>query len=148
VVASERIESATRGFSAISRWIEEFINQALTAIATRLLRHTKAQSWHAYSEVVTYMAQHFRTPIHINRAIRALREVGRPFEDAWLQHITPVHWNFINLTGNYCWRQSKRAENGSFRTDGCTRLDRLCFPYRLASANAEPAARTLPLVVA
>jgi hypothetical protein len=23
------------------------------------------------------------------------------FEDGWLQHIAPVHWDHMNLTGNY-----------------------------------------------
>ena len=39
-----------------------------------------------------------------------LRKLGRPFGDALLQHIAPVHWNHINLTGDYSWRQNKRAE--------------------------------------
>ena len=36
-------------------------------------------------------------------------------DDAWLQHIAPVHWNHINLTGDYSWRQNKRVEKGGLR---------------------------------
>jgi hypothetical protein len=53
--------------------------------------------------------------VYLERAITALRERGRPFEDTWLQHIAPVHWNHINLTGDYSWRQNKRVEKGGLR---------------------------------
>lgn len=54
--------------------------------------------------------------VNLDGAIGALREQGRPFDDAWLQHIAPVHWNHINLTGDYSWRQNKRVEKGRFRS--------------------------------
>src|ERR1017187_1751521 len=44
-----------------------------------------------------------------------LRKLGRPFGNALLQHIAPVHWNHINLTGDYSWRQNKRVEKGGLR---------------------------------
>jgi hypothetical protein len=44
-----------------------------------------------------------------------LRKLGRPFDNALLQHIAPVHWNHINLTGDYSWRQNKRVEKGGLR---------------------------------
>ena len=34
---------------------------------------------------------------------------------ALLKHVAPVHWNHINLTGDYSWRQNKRVEKGVFR---------------------------------
>ena len=33
--------------------------------------------------------------------IEALRKLGPTFHDASLQYIAPVHWNHINLTGDY-----------------------------------------------
>jgi hypothetical protein len=30
-----------------------------------------------------------------------------------LAHIAFVHWNHIDLVGNYSWRQNKRVEKGS-----------------------------------
>jgi hypothetical protein len=54
-------EPPTRGFSAVSRVFQGFINQSLAASCRPLPRHTKAQSWHTQSELVTYVAQHFRT---------------------------------------------------------------------------------------
>ena len=31
------------------------------------------------------------------------------------QHLSPLGWEHINLTGDYIWRQSKRVEQGKFR---------------------------------
>jgi len=50
----------TRGFSARFRRFQGFINQSLAASCLPLPRHTKAQSWHTQSELVTYVAKHFR----------------------------------------------------------------------------------------
>jgi hypothetical protein len=32
-----------------------------------------------------------------------------------LRHLSPLGWEHINLTGDYVWRQNKRAETGAFR---------------------------------
>jgi len=61
MVAREGIEPPTRGFSGVSRGFQGFINQSLAASCRPLPRHTKAQSWHTQSELVTFVAQHFRT---------------------------------------------------------------------------------------
>ena len=53
--------------------------------------------------------------VYLEPAIQALRDSGRPIEDAWLPHIAPVHWNHINLTGDYSWRQNKRVGKGGLR---------------------------------
>jgi hypothetical protein len=42
-------------------------------------------------------------------------ENRRPIDGALLAHIALVHWNHINLTGNYSWRQNKRVEKGRLR---------------------------------
>jgi hypothetical protein len=57
LVAREGIEPPTRGFSVIFWGFEGFINQSLTALADPLPRHTKAQSWHTQSELVTFEEQ-------------------------------------------------------------------------------------------
>ena len=53
--------------------------------------------------------------VYLDRAIDALSEAGRPFDAAWLPHLAPVHWDHINLTGDYSWRPNKRVEKGGFR---------------------------------
>jgi hypothetical protein len=31
-----------------------------------------------------------------------------------LQHLSPLGWEHINLTGDYVWRQDRRGEKGKF----------------------------------
>jgi hypothetical protein len=53
--------------------------------------------------------------VYLERAIGALREQGRQIDDGLLKHVAPIHWNHINLTGDYSWRQNKCVEKGGFR---------------------------------
>jgi hypothetical protein len=55
--AVQGIEPPTRGFSARCRVFQGFKNQSLAASCRPLPRHTKAQSWHTQSELVTFLAQ-------------------------------------------------------------------------------------------
>jgi len=34
-----------------------------------------------------------------------MRAQGYPIDDALLKHVAPIHWNHINLTGDYAWKQ-------------------------------------------
>ncbi len=52
---------------------------------------------------------------YLERAVQALRDSGREVDDKLLQHLSPLGWEHINLTGDYIWRQSKRVEQGKFR---------------------------------
>jgi hypothetical protein len=36
-------------------------------------------------------------------------------DDNLLQHLSPLGWEHINLTGDYVWRQSRKMEQGEFR---------------------------------
>jgi TnpA family transposase len=53
--------------------------------------------------------------VYLERAIGALRQQGRQVDEGLLKHVAPVHWNHINLTGDYYWRQNKSVEKGGFR---------------------------------
>lgn len=53
--------------------------------------------------------------LYLERAVEALRQKGRVIDERLLKHVAPVHWNHINLTGDYSWRQNKRVEKGGFR---------------------------------
>lgn len=37
------------------------------------------------------------------------------FDDALLQHLSPLGWEHINLTGDYLWRSSAKIGAGKFR---------------------------------
>ena len=52
---------------------------------------------------------------YMERAVRFLKEQGRPLDEELLKHVAPVHWNHIGLTGDYIWRQNRRVEKGGFR---------------------------------
>ena len=39
--------------------------------------------------------------VYLERAVSAMRAQGYPIDDALLKHVAPIHWNHINLTGDY-----------------------------------------------
>ena len=53
--------------------------------------------------------------VYLERAVNALKENGQKIEDGLLQHLSPLGWEHINLTGDYVWRTSKRVKKGKFR---------------------------------
>jgi TnpA family transposase len=53
--------------------------------------------------------------VYLERTIQALRDSGKTVDDTLLQHLSPLGWEHINLTGDYIWRQSKQVEQGKFR---------------------------------
>ncbi len=40
---------------------------------------------------------------------------SRAVDSALLQHVSPLGWEHINLTGDYTWRTNKRVARGGFR---------------------------------
>jgi hypothetical protein len=53
--------------------------------------------------------------VYLERAIRCLKERGLSSDENLLQHLSPLGWEHINLTGDYVWRQNKGVEHGKFR---------------------------------
>jgi TnpA family transposase len=53
--------------------------------------------------------------VYLERAIQALRSRGRSIDDNLLQHLSPLGWEHINLTGDYTWQQSNQVAPGKFR---------------------------------
>jgi TnpA family transposase len=56
--------------------------------------------------------------VYLERAIQALKKHGQPVDENLLQHVSPLGWEHINLTGDYVWRQNKRARKGNFMALG------------------------------
>lgn len=54
--------------------------------------------------------------VYLERIIQAMRDAGQTVDDSLLQYLSPLGWEHINLTGDYIWRQSKRLDNGEFRS--------------------------------
>jgi hypothetical protein len=53
--------------------------------------------------------------VYLERAIQAIRDHGQPVDENLLQHVSPLGWGHINLTGDYIWRQDRKVESGEFR---------------------------------
>jgi len=53
--------------------------------------------------------------VYLERAIGAIKDHGQPVDENLLQHVSPLGWEHINLTGDYVWRQARRVEKGKFR---------------------------------
>jgi TnpA family transposase len=53
--------------------------------------------------------------VYLKRSIAALRDSGKDVDEKLLQHLSPLGWEHINLTGDYIWRQSRQVEQGKFR---------------------------------
>lgn len=53
--------------------------------------------------------------VYLELAVQALRDSGKDIDDTLLQHLSPLGWEHINLTGDYIWLQSKQVEQGKFR---------------------------------
>jgi TnpA family transposase len=53
--------------------------------------------------------------VYLGRVIDDLKAQGLPVDDNLLEHLSPLGWEHINLTGDYVWRQNRRVESGKFR---------------------------------
>ena len=54
--------------------------------------------------------------VYLEKAIYALKDKGQTVNEDLLQHLSPLGWEHINLTGDYVWKQSKRVAKGKLRT--------------------------------
>jgi hypothetical protein len=52
--------------------------------------------------------------MYLERAAEALAR-STPIDPALLQHVSPLGWEHINLTGDYTWHTNKRVAKGGFR---------------------------------
>jgi TnpA family transposase len=53
--------------------------------------------------------------VYLERAIRAIRDHGDEVDQVLFQHLSPLGWEHINLTGDYVWRQDRTVRGGKFR---------------------------------
>lgn len=52
--------------------------------------------------------------VYLEHAVTLLH-TSQTVEKALLQHVSPLGWEHIGLTGDYLWRIDKRVSNGHFR---------------------------------
>lgn len=53
--------------------------------------------------------------VYIERAVNALRQQGQEINDDYLQYLSPLGWEHINLTGDYLWKGKVKVGSGRFR---------------------------------
>jgi len=53
--------------------------------------------------------------VYIERVVLSLKEHGYPIDENLVQHLSPLGWEHINLTGDYVWKQNTQLKNGKFR---------------------------------
>jgi len=63
--------------------------------------------------------------VYLDRAVQAMKQQamkqqaiqdhGQLMDEALLQHLSPLGWEHINLTGDYVWRQNRRLDKGKYR---------------------------------
>jgi len=53
--------------------------------------------------------------VYLERAIQAIRDGGQTVDPTLLEHLSPLGWEHINLTGDYVWRHPRNAQIGKFR---------------------------------
>ncbi len=53
--------------------------------------------------------------IYLERAVRTIKDHGQAVGETLIQHLSPLGWEHINLTGDYVWRQDRKVRPGKFR---------------------------------
>ena len=53
--------------------------------------------------------------VYLERAINSMKQHGEKIGENLLQHLSPLGWEHINLTGDYIWTTSKKLGKGFFR---------------------------------
>jgi TnpA family transposase len=53
--------------------------------------------------------------VYLERAVNALRKRGSDLDETLLEHLSPLGWEHINLTGDYLWRSNARVSAGKYR---------------------------------
>jgi len=52
--------------------------------------------------------------VYLERAASLLQKY-HPLDPSLLQHVSPLGWKHVNLTGDYTWHSNKRVAKGGFR---------------------------------
>jgi Tn3 transposase DDE domain len=60
-------------------------------------------------------AQEVATLFFDERGVQSLKAHGDGVDESLLQHLSPMGWEHINLTGNYVWPASKSRQKAKFR---------------------------------
>lgn len=54
--------------------------------------------------------------VYIEKAVEHLKEQGEEINEELLQHLSPLGWEHIHLTGDYVWEDRTKLKKGEFRS--------------------------------
>ena len=54
--------------------------------------------------------------VYIEKAVQHLKEQGEEINEELLQHLSPLGWEHIHLTGDYVWEDRIKFKKGEFRS--------------------------------
>jgi hypothetical protein len=99
----------------------ETYSAALADLVNAQFRHPFAGNW-GEGTTSSSDGQRFKAgghaeggTVYLERAIQAIKDHGDTIDENLLQHLSPLGWEHINLTGDYVWRQDRRIQKGKFR---------------------------------
>jgi len=73
-----------------------------------VLRSFENQRYRASGLTLVVAAIILWNTVYLGHAIDDLKAQGVPVDDNLLEHLSPLGWEHINLTGDYVWRQNRR----------------------------------------
>jgi len=72
------------------------------------------QYWASGLNLVTAAIALWNT-VYLDRVIKSCKEQVRPVDQLLMQNLSPLGWEYINLTGDYVWRIRFKGKMGHFR---------------------------------
>jgi hypothetical protein len=108
VTAQQDFQNAQDNFAAAQA-------QLVSAKANLELANGEALNYRASGLTLVLAAIFLWNTVYLSRAIQGLKALGLSVGDNLLEHLSPLGWEHINLTGDYIWRQNRRVESGKFR---------------------------------
>jgi hypothetical protein len=69
----------------------------------------------------------FWNTVYLERAINALQERSYVIDQKLLAHLSPLKWEYINLTGDYHWRRDGAFEAQAETTSEPTLSSQICL---------------------
>jgi hypothetical protein len=73
-------------------------------------RSFENQCYRASGLTLVVAAINLWNTVYLSRAIQGLKAHGLLVDGNLLEHLSPLGWEHINLTGDYVWRQNRRVE--------------------------------------
>lgn len=70
---------------------------------------TKSLRYCAYSLNLVVAVIILSNPRYLERTTEELKAQGLAVDDKLFQHLSPLGWEHINLTGDYIWQQNKQS---------------------------------------